>query len=495
MRRLGRLSGLCLLIAVGCGGAAPAAPATPPPASNTLAKEPEEKADLSPVAAPPELFVVGRLKRPGPIADTLGKWAGLPVSLRTLLGHELHGLDAVVAWDAPVELAVALPAGNRRHGVRAVVSVGLRSLDDMLNAVRERGLSPERLQPEVFGFAGPSGLHCVVGPSVGGASARLVCGDGAAEVEELFAYATRGLPNENLGDRDLEVELRAEPVRRRYSSEISGMRLFAGFLLRQAELDSPRFDRALADAAYGVADELALEVEDTDSIKLEGSLDDARQNASLELVWKFRSQRSWLAGLANDLSRRAAPPPPAFGRLPGDATSAGYTVDLGSERWTPMQTTLPELVDAYLEYEKLGKKTREHAKGLVGKFLKLTAASVQSKGDVAPGTNVSNAARKLGWRLTRIELPPAEIERLLEDLHALVGDRELWKAIATRFELDPKAQPKSELAPLKGKGIPAGARALVVTVPSALTEQIQRHSDQRFKVETKEPVKMVLAIA
>src|SRR5262245_51999125 len=207
MRRIRMLWELGLLIVIGCGGAKQTPP-PPPPASTPVVKEPVEKADLSPVAAPPELFVVGRLKRPGPVADTLGKWAGLPVSLRTLLGHELHGLDGVIAWDAPVELAVALPVGNRRHGVRTVVSVGLLSLDRMLSAARERGLSPERLQPEVFGFAGPSGLHCAVGPALGSATARLVCGDGRADVEELFAYATRGLPSENLGDRDLEVELR-----------------------------------------------------------------------------------------------------------------------------------------------------------------------------------------------------------------------------------------------------------------------------------------------
>jgi hypothetical protein len=71
MRCIGRLSGLVLFLFVGCGGASPAPPAAPPPASNALAKEPVEKADLSPVATPGELFAVGRLARPGHILDTL----------------------------------------------------------------------------------------------------------------------------------------------------------------------------------------------------------------------------------------------------------------------------------------------------------------------------------------------------------------------------------------------------------------------------------------
>src|SRR5687768_2463427 len=151
MRRLGRLSGLGVVLLMGCGGTK-LAPPKPAPDPNALAKEPSDKPDLSPVAAPAELFLVGRVKRPGPILDTLGKWAGFPASLRTLVGQELHGLDGLMAWDAPIEVAVALPARGRRNDVRAVLSVGLHSVGGMVNAARERGLSPERILPEVFGF-------------------------------------------------------------------------------------------------------------------------------------------------------------------------------------------------------------------------------------------------------------------------------------------------------------------------------------------------------
>jgi hypothetical protein len=443
-----------------------------------------EKADLSPVAAPPELFVVGRLKRPGPAADTLGKWAGLPMSIRSLLGQELDGLDRVIAWDAPVELAVALTPGGRRQGVRTVVSIGVVSLSDTLNAARDRGRSPERIAPEVYGFAGPNGIRCAAGPALGGSNARLVCGAKRGDVEDLFAYATRGLPNENLGNRDLEVELRAEPLRQRFSSEIAGTRLFAGFLLRQIELDSPRFDRAVADAAYGVADELVLEVEDTDTVKLGGSLDETNRNVSLELAWKFRSTRSWLAGLTSEFSSRPGPPPPAFARLPGDATLAGYTVDLRSERTGPVRVSLTEVVDAYLEYEKLGKGTREHAKRLITSMFSLSASAVQAKGNF-PATTTNPVEQKVGWRIGRVELPIAEIDRTLDDVHALVSDRALFKAIAKRFDIDAKVQPKSELAPLKGKGVPAGARSLTLTLPLPLTEELLKGTGRRSKGDSK----------
>lgn len=494
MQRLGGLSGLGLFVLLGCGGAPPAPPPAKAPPSNAIAKEPAEKADLSPVAAPQDLFVVGRLKRPGPIVDTLGKWAGLPVNLRTLLGRDLAALDAVVAWDAPVELAVALPAEGRRHGVRTVVSVGLKSLGGMLNAVRERGIAPERILPEVFGFSGPNGIDCAVGPSIGNANARLVCGQRKADVEELFAYATRGLPNENLGNRDLELEFRVEPVRRRYSSEIAGARLLAGFLLRQAELDNPRFDRALADATYAVADELVLWVEDTDSLELGGNLDDANKTLALELAWKFRSTRSLFASLTEELSRRTSVAPPAFGRLPAEATGAGYAVDTRSEKTAAMRTALVELADAYLEVEHAGKGTRERARRFLTGFLKQIGASyVLAKGGFA-GKARSEAGAMLGWRLTRADLRAAEFEPLLVDFDGLVRDRDVWKLLAKHFDLDPKALPKSRIAPLKGKGIPAGARALVVTVPTGVTETIRKKTGSRWKVDTKKPVQFVLAV-
>ena len=493
MRRIGRLSGLVLFLFVGCGGASPAPPAASPPASSALAKEPVEKADLSPVAPPQELFVVGRLARPGHVADTLGKWGGTRTSFRGFLALEFAGLDRAIAWDAPVELAVALSKGGKRLAVRSVVSLGVTSTGELLNVVRDRGVTPERYLPEVFAFPGPTGGVCAVGPALGSAKARVVCGERAADLDDLFAYATRGLPNENLGSRDLEVELRADPLRQRFASEIAGARLFAGFLVRQIELDSPRFDRVLADAAYGLADELVAEVEDTDSLRLGGKLDDANQNLQLELAWKFRSTRSWLAADVAELARRPAPPPPAFARLPASSTAAGYTVDLGTERMAPVRASIAEIADAYLEHERVGKKARERATRLLTTVFGLTGAYVNGEGKLSG--KQSEAAERLGWRLTRVERSIADIDRVLDDLHALVADRELYKTLAKRFDLDPKVQAKSELGPLKGKGIPAGARVLTITIPPGLSEGLQKGADPRFKLEAKEPVKLVVVAA
>src|SRR5262245_48061987 len=98
------------LTCAACGGAAtppPQGPATPPPASKPAPLV--ETPDLSPVPAPAGLFVVGRINRPTTLTDTVARWAGLPVGLRQVLPLSGKDLDAAIAWDAPIELAVTVP--------------------------------------------------------------------------------------------------------------------------------------------------------------------------------------------------------------------------------------------------------------------------------------------------------------------------------------------------------------------------------------------------
>ena len=100
-------------------------------------------------------------------------------------------------------------------------------------------------------------------------------------MDGLFNYATRGLPNEPLPPLDFQVELRLAPVKTKYAAEIGSARLLGGFLLREIQLDNPRFDRALSDAAYGLIDETTAFVQDLDKVRLEGNLDAAKGVANL----------------------------------------------------------------------------------------------------------------------------------------------------------------------------------------------------------------------
>src|SRR6187402_1716091 len=139
--RLVSLSGLATASALlGCGSPPPAESAASTPISAApLAKE--EAPELSPVAAPPELIALARFKKPQTAIETIGAWANFPFKLTSVLPAELKGLESVVAWDAPLEAAVALdPAGEGKvPEPLAVVSVGLTSLDGALDLARRKG--------------------------------------------------------------------------------------------------------------------------------------------------------------------------------------------------------------------------------------------------------------------------------------------------------------------------------------------------------------------
>ena len=127
------------LTCAACGGAAtppPQQPATPAPATKPAPLV--ETPDLSPVPAPGGLFVVGRINRPTTLADTVARWAGLPVGLRQVLPLAGKDLDAAIAWDAPIELAVTVPPEGK-HSVRAAFSLGLTGTGPAVSLARQQG--------------------------------------------------------------------------------------------------------------------------------------------------------------------------------------------------------------------------------------------------------------------------------------------------------------------------------------------------------------------
>ena len=70
-----------LVLVIGCGGSAPTQkPVTVGQGgSEGGASGSPGRPDLSPVAAPPELFAVGRLSNPAKIVDTVASWSKLPI--------------------------------------------------------------------------------------------------------------------------------------------------------------------------------------------------------------------------------------------------------------------------------------------------------------------------------------------------------------------------------------------------------------------------------
>ena len=461
------------LALLGCGGASQPAPVRVPPPAAVKTEPVVEVADLSPVARPANVFVTGRLKRPTALADTVARWAGVPLGLRDVLPFAAKDLDSVLLWDAPLELSVALAPSGSRGLVEAAFSLGLTGTEPALRIAREQGYEVKRLGPEIYAVGGTRHLSCAVAPALGSATARLVCAHRASELEDLLPYMTRGLPNEALGQRDLEVELRLEPLRQQFATQIGSARLFAGFVVRQMQLDAPRFDTALSDAAYAVADELVAVVHDVDTLRLGASVDEQKHVVDADLALAMSDKKS--AVLA-DRAGHVGPAPAEFFTLPADASSASYARAHDPRLLEHVKSGLIELADAYLEQQKIGKATRERVSRLLQMYFEWDGelVSAYGQGTLLPKAKGARAESPRDWQLMRVAHPPAKLRALLGDFAAILSDRALRAVLARVLHADEKELPQARMVPLRGDRIPAGTQALLFKAPAELGPLVGR---------------------
>ena len=486
---------MLLVALVGCGGAAKPAPETPKPPPAPKQAPVVETADLSPVGAPPGLFVVGRLKRPTALTDTLAHWAGVPFGLRDVLPFASKDLDAALAWDAPVEFAVSVAPNGRRGVVEAGISLGLTSTEQALAAARRQGYELKRLAPEIYAVLGTPHSSCAIAPAIGTALARLVCAHRASELEDLLPYMTRGLPNEALGQRDLELELRVEPLRQRFASEIGSARLFAGFLVRELQLDAPRFDTALSDTAYALADELVALVHDVNVVKLEASVDAQKHELAADFSIFFDDHKSWSASALAERGKHQGAAPEKFFAQPADAGSAAYQYAHDPALYEHLGAGLVELGDAYLEHAKVGKVTRERVTRLLQTYFRWDGAGV-----TASGTDPVEPAKKgeprgsADWMVLRADNVPLTLKGVLPDLVSVLSDREARAVVARTLKVEDKELATARLAPLTGPGVPAGTKALVIKIPSELGPLLGRSFGLGGKSDDSKPSERDIAI-
>jgi hypothetical protein len=431
------------------------------------------------------------LKRPTKLADTVARWAGVPVGLRDLLPFAAKDLEAALAWDAPVEVAVGIAPSGQRGIVEQAFSVGLTGLDAALNVARQQGYDVKPMSPEIYSVSGTKRLSCAVAPALGPSSARLVCGRRSADLEHLLPYLTRGLPTEAIGEHDLELELRAEPLRQRFASEIGSARLLAGLGVRQFSVDSPRFDRALSDVLYATADELVALAHDLDTVRVQGSVDEQRRVIDADVSVTLSDSKSFSAKILQDSAKRQAGAPDEFFALPADADAGGYASGHDPQLFAGIKTGAIELADAYLEHEKIGKATRERVSRVIGLYLGLDGPSVNAEGS---GTAKDKQA---GGSFTIMRLDGASPlwKGFSADLAAILGDRELRGLLVRKLKTDDKSLPTARLVPLRGPGLPAGTKAVVVKLPTGMGPLFGRALGLGAKsARADEPTERVMAV-
>jgi hypothetical protein len=473
-----------LAAAVACGGSEqrpPAPGAIAPIATGAVDDGPPP--DLSPVAAPPDLFGVGRISRPAHLLDTLVGWAKLPIDWRRELASEAPGFDNVIDLNAPIDVAMALPRAARPQDLddpRVVVSFGLRSIPAALEFAKRRSGRVERVAPGTYRVGGSD--DCVVAASAGSAPARLVCGDRPEDIEALLAYVTRGLPRESFGPADVHFELRADPIRRRFGRELRTLKLGLPFFLKSFALDVPRVDRAVAEGAYALADELVALIEDTDRAVFEVSV---RPDAgSLESLFdvRFTGKSSWTVQTLAEAGQRAATPPESFWRLPKDASGASYSVPSNAQRYAGMRRVIAELADGLLEHERVPRRVRDQLAAIIEDTATSQATVVYARGDVpAPGaadTKVGSAdrgalardqiTRSLGWYIVGIDDKADRYKTYLNRIVAVYNDRELRRLLEKRAEIKPNKLPTLRARAARGKGLAPGSSAFELVLPPTL---------------------------
>jgi len=475
MTRRARLS-LLAVLATACGGSAPPGAASPNAAAAQQQVAAEPPPDLSPVTTPADLVLAARLRDPGNLLDTIGTWASFPLDWRGLIAQQAPGVDKLIAWDAPIEVAVVLDAHSMERLPQpfAVVSIGLISLDAAVKLAKSRGFAPKRLRPGVFHLAAVEAPSCAVAAALGRAPARLVCGDRPEDVEALLPYATRGLPNEPLVESDLHVELRVEPLRRRYGRQLRQLKTLAlPFVLKQMSLDSPRFDRALADAAHAVADELLLLSDDlrTASVDVRVQRDAGQLEAIAQL--DFLGTKSWTAGLLLAAASRAGAPPDTFWKLPASANAASFDAGDDPQRYTDIQRTLAELLGGFLEHEKAPRATVQRAVELAESAPLLGRATVYAEGSLPTASRASTdpaqrVLQDLGWRWVGFGERPNAWQRTLDGFTRLAGDATFRRILEQRFELAAGSLPRVQRR--ASRGMPPGSSTYEVALPPELAE-------------------------
>jgi hypothetical protein len=473
------LLGALPLALFGCGG--PAAPAAPSgsPVVGAAPVVKEEAADLSPVAAPPELVAVARFKKPQTAIETVSAWANFPYKLRDVLPAEFKGLESVVAWDAPLEAVVALdPQGEGKvPEPLAAVSLGLTSLEGALEFARAKGQSVRRLRAGVYRIGDSDEVSCAAGMAVGSAPARLVCGHRAHDVDGLFNYATRGLPNEALPNVDFQIELRLEPIKKKYQAEIGSARLLAGFLLREIQVDNPRFDRALSNATYSVIDEATAFVHDLDKVRIDSALDSAKNLVNLRVNLKFAGQKSWLVQASTETLAMVAPAPDLFWQMPADSTQASFGVGWKPGRLKPIGHTLAELLDGYLESEKVPAATRNQASKTVELLFEQNTKQVRAQGelsDVPSDPLLAADYRVFGWQVAALEGDSKSLIALFDGLQATLNSRDLARLLKKRVNLDAALLPKFSSRAVQVRGFKPGAKAYRVDISRELFEKFAK---------------------
>jgi hypothetical protein len=463
-------------LAVSCGGNAKQGPARAVPARDEPAA-----AVLPPlvkVAPPGELFAVARLPNAAKTADTGIAWSGLPMNWRSLLGQAVPGIERAAALDAPIDFAAMLdPASAEEPRVEWAFSIGAASTDAAAAFFRAQGATVTSEAAGAYRARIGKSLSCMIVRALGVAPARVVCSDQAVNADALTPYMSCGMPTESFGNNELHAHVTAEPFRRRYGSQVTLIRTVGvPFLLREFSLDHPKFDRALRDVLYGLADEVIALAYDLDRLDIDATLAAGGSAVDVSTSLSMSGQRSWSAQAAVHAVGTGGPAPDTFWKLPLDSTAAGYSSFGDAERYRAIAASLRELADGWLDYHKLSERRRtplvEALEQMITTGASTVNASLPDEGLVPPekgrGSSADGVRAAVGQHLFALDKGGDRLTKLASELVKAFGERSLRDHLA-QSKIAPAARlpVARERAPKFPKGLVPKTKVFELSIPAA----------------------------
>jgi hypothetical protein len=444
------LLALSAVVLASCGGQQVTPTAITLPTSSASASPIATTAppDLSPVPAPEGLIATIRLAHP---RQSVEQWSSLVTALGVPklaidlddLAKDEIGAHVVAALDldAPIDVVVVQASGSEWVPGGAV-SIALNPGDAAMDLLaRSFELEQKRdgtisIRKERDGGAqdddGDAGdddeiaddTKCVVAPSTGSPSRRIVCIYGGVELSTVVPYLTRTLARQPVSQAsDIRAEILVDK-QREIIRKLEGL---------AAGSSTPSDDPAEAFGASFATDVSKSFLADLDSIVIEAGSDDAAVSFSTSLRFARATSPFTKALLSN--SDAAAPPQPAFWQLPSDTSFAAYThgstskdLDALREQIFPGFSgvmTATGMPQKYIDLE-LGAARSVFLTGgpmVLGAGFDSTAARTALAAYVALGKDTVAARTKAraamqGWALVEVDEPAARWTNAFKDVIA-----------------------------------------------------------------------------
>jgi hypothetical protein len=483
------LPACALGVLVSCGGGKQE-PSKAPPAV-VEAPRVEVLPPLAKVAPPAELFAVARVPNTAKTADTGVAWSGLPMNWRSLLDKAVPGLSQAAVFDAPLDFAAMLdPTSVEAPRVLWAFSVGAPSTDIAAAFFRSQGARVTQEAAGAYRVKLGNGLSCMLVRALGAAPARAVCSDDAVNADALAPYMSCGMPTESFGQGELHAHVTADPFRRRYGSQVTLVRTVGvPFLLRELSLDQPKFDRALRDVLYGLADEVIALSYDLERVDFDATLATGGNELDVSTTISMMGQRSWLAETAVKAAGRGSPAPDVFWKLSGDVLSASYSAVPDPDRFRGPAAALRELADGWLDYHKLPAPRRTPLVEALEQIMTTSAAAayatVPDEASLPPAeygkaTTVESVKASIGENLFVVDQGGDRFVRFASELVKALGDAGFRKHLAQSNVLEAKEIPTGkERAPKFAKGLAPKTRVFEVTIPLSALESASRMAKAR----------------